>query len=96
MCAGAGPPGGGDLAVRGGGAAAVRAARPLLRGRVRAEAAADTAGVPPARSQPGEVRGEIAGIPKQRNKIYCLCCKIECQNIQKHIYIKAYCNLINA
>ena len=64
LCAGAGPPGGGDLAVRGGGAAAVRAARPLLRGRVRAEAAADTAGVPPARSQSGEVGGEIARIPK--------------------------------
>ena len=64
LCAGAGPPGGGDLALRGGGAAAVRAARPLLRGRVRAEAAADTAGVSPARSQPGQVGGEIARIPK--------------------------------
>ena len=64
LCAGAGPPGGGDLAVRGGGAAAVRAARPLLRGRVRAEAAADTAGVSPARSKPGEIGGEIARIPE--------------------------------
>ena len=65
LCAGAGPPGGGDLALRGGGAAAVRAARPLLRGRVRAEAAADTAGVPAARGQPGAVGGRS---PEYQNK----------------------------